>query len=322
MTLVRRRARASLASLAPLIAVAIGLASATPRQANADDPDAAAKAERCASRLSLALLGKSPSDALRGAADPQSQVDAMLTTPELKERFARYVNASFNRTPGNSQAEDAPYWLAKTILDRGKPWRDLFVGPYDVVEDKDGKASVTDSLDGLGYFRSVAWQRRYAGNELTGLKISTAYRMAQNTIALKLVAVTNEPGVDISAAGRAKAPCKTCHQDEWYALDKLAAVLTRKNSTTDQVTFDPPQGGPQQVLGGLTVKDDKELVTALVDSDAFKVRQCRLAWSYLYGRDENTCEAPIFDKCMSAFSAAGTIQSAIATIAKDPSFCQ
>ena len=321
MTLVRRR---NLGSMAPLlaIAVAMGLASSTTKQANAEDPDAAAKTERCASRLSLALLGKSAAPPLQAASDPQAEVDAMLSTPEFKERFARYVNASFNRAPGASQAEDAPYWLAKTILDRGKPWRDLFVGPYNVVEDKDGNASVVDAADGLGYFRSLPWQRRYAGNERSGLKISTAYRMAQNTIALKLVAVTNQPGADISATGRAKAPCNSCHIDAWYALDKLATVLTRRNDSGDAVMFDPPQGGPQTVLGGITVSNDKELVTALVDSDAFKVRQCRLAWSYLYGRDENTCEAPIFDKCMASFAAAGTIQSAVRTIAKDPSFCQ
>ncbi len=321
MTLVRRR---TLGSVAPLlaIAVAMGLASSTTKPANAKDPDTAAQAERCASRLALALLGKSADATLWAASDPQAQVDAMLATPEFKERFARYINASFNRAPGNTPADDAPYWLAKKILDGGKPWRDLFVGPYDVVEDNNGNASVTDSADGLGYFRSLAWQRRYAGNEPSGLKISTAYRMAQNTVALKLVAVTNQPGADISATGRAKAPCNSCHIDEWYALDKLASVLTRRNDSGNAITFDPPKGGPQTVLGGITVSNDKELVTALVDSDAFRVRQCRLAWSYLYGRDENTCEAPVFDKCMASFTAAGTIQSAIRTIAIDPSFCQ
>ena len=71
--------------------------------------------------------------------------------------------------------------------------------------------------------------------------------------------------------------------------DKLAGVLTRRNGTGDGMSFDPPEGGPQQVLGGLTVSNDKELVTALVDSEAFRFRQCRLAFNYLYGRDEKMC---------------------------------
>ena len=41
-----------------------------------------------------------------------------------------------------------------------------------------------------------------------------------------------------------------------------------------------------------------------------------------YDRPEDECEGPIFDKCMSAFSNDGKIQTALATVAKDPSFCE
>jgi hypothetical protein len=314
---MRRRAL----SFVPVIAVAIGLGMSA-HEASADDPDVAARAERCATRLSIALLGESASPALRGAVDPQAQVADLLKSPSFRERFARFVNATFNRDPGNTPGQDAAYWLTKRVLEDGKPWRDLFVGPYNVIEDDQGNVQVASDPNGLGYFRSNAWLRRYAGNEKEGLKISTAYRMAQNTVGLKLTAVTNQPDVDISATGRAKQPCAKCHQEAWYALDKLASVLTRRNGRGDEMTFDPPTGGPQQVLGGVTVSDDKELVTALVDSDAFKFRHCRLAFDFLYGRDENLCEGPIFDVCMAEFTAKGTIESAIAAVATHPSFCQ
>jgi hypothetical protein len=45
---------------------------------------------------------------------------------------------------------------------------------------------------------SKPWLLRYAGNELAGIKISTGYRIMNNTIGLKLVASTNAPGADIS----------------------------------------------------------------------------------------------------------------------------
>lgn len=307
--------------ITPVVAIAAGIALAT-HEASADDPDQPARAERCATRLSIAILGESPSAALRTAGDPQASVPALLAMPEFREKFARFINATYNRSPGDSEGADAPYYLAKHLLEQGKPWKDLFIGPYDVSEDDEGKASVTDSPEGLGYFRSYPWLRRYAGNELEGLKIATAYRMLENTIGLKLIAVTNEPGADVTLAGRSKQPCAQCHKDNWYALDTIASVLTRRNDDGDDVQFDPPTGGPQTVLGGVTVKDDKELVSALVNSEAFNFRQCRLAFNYLYGRDENLCEGPIFDTCMAAFTADGKIESALAAVAQNPAFCE
>jgi hypothetical protein len=304
----------------PLIAVAAGFALSTDK-AKADDPDQVARAERCGARLSITLLGESPAATLR-AGDPQSQVSTLVTSAGFREKFARFVNAAYNRDPGRRSAEDAAYHLSKHILERGRPWRELFVGPYNLNEDDEGNVTIGDDAEGLGYFRFDAWLRRYAGNELDGLKISTAYRMAQNTIGLKLVAVTNDPNADVSATGRAKQPCASCHQENWFALDKLAGVLTRRNGSGDEMSFDPPTGGPAQVLDGITVANDKELVTAMVDSEAFRFRQCRLAWNFLYGRDENLCEGPIFDQCMSAFTSKGTIESAIVAIASHPSFCE
>lgn len=310
-------------SLAPVLAVALGVALAS-RGVRADDVDVAAKNETCAMRISVAITGEAPTATLLASADPQSQVPTLLKSEQFREKFARFINATYNRSPADEPGGDAPYYLTKHILERGKPWKDLFVGPYDLQQDDEGNVTVTDNPEGLGYFRSRKWLQRYAGNELEGLKISTAYHMLQNTIGLKLVAVTNEPNVDVSAKGRANQPCAGCHKDPWYALDKLATVLTRRDddANSDEIEFKAPEGGPQTVLGGITVKDDKELVTALVNSDAFKFRQCRLAFNYLYGRDENLCEGPIFDTCMQAYGAQGTIESALGAVAQNKAFCE
>src|SRR4051812_45313793 len=84
-----------------LVTMSLAAASAAAQTVDAE------KTERCATRLSISLLGKSPVTALFGDANPQSQVDAMLTTGDFQERFSRFVNASFNDNPGATAAEDA-----------------------------------------------------------------------------------------------------------------------------------------------------------------------------------------------------------------------
>ena len=241
---------------------------------------------------------------------------AKLEDADFVERFARFANAQLNPEPGANVAEDASYTLAKYVLENDKPWKDMFVGKYDVTDE------VTEDPNGLGYFRSDAWMRRYAGNEDEGYRIVAAYRILQNTTGLKLTATTNVDGVDLSATGRAAAACKGCHYDNWYALDKVSKVLSRRKGKGNNMTFDPPTDGPQQILGGKTIKDDQEFVEALVASENFKFRACRVAFEFLYGRAESTCEGAVFDKCVDAFVQDGSMKTAIATIAKDPSFCQ
>ncbi len=278
--------------------------------------------ERCATRLSSALLGKAPTAALLADAAPQSKVDGMLASPDFIEKFARFVNASFNAEPGDEPAHDAAYYLSKYVLTNNRPWRELFAGPYRV----DRGASVTadavvvQDANGLGYFRSRPWMVRYAGNELDGYRIVAAYRIMNNIIGLKLLAAVNTDGVN--AAGRMAAECAGCHYNQTFALDYAAKILSRRVGSGDTMTFAAPNEGPQKFLGGLTIADDKQFVTALVDSPNFKFRTCRLAMEFLYGRPEFKCEGPVFDKCMASFAAAGTVQSALSSIAKDASFCQ
>lgn len=253
--------------------------------------------------------------------DPQSNVDAMLADPQFPERFARFLNAEFNRRPGVTPAEDAAYYLGKFVVERKLPFREMFLGPYMVDADPAGQGVVRDDPEGLGYFRSRAWMVRYAGNESTGLKIVTAYRILNNVIGLKLTATTNAPDVDVSVTGRAKAACSGCHFEGWSALDNVAKILSRREGKGEATKFIPSTSPPQPLLDK-TIANDKELVTSLVESEAFRFNACRLAFTYLYGRAENACEAPIFDACVKEFTIRGTIQSAIASVAKDPSFCQ
>ena len=289
--------------------------------ATADGVDAERR-ERCATRLAIALTGESASPELFAAADPQSKVDELLADARFASRFATFVNARFNDEPGETAEEDAPFYVAREVIRKGKPWKDLFLGPYQVVRTDDGVV-VQEDEQGLGYFRSNPWLLRYAGNESEGLKIATAYRMMQNTVGLDLTAVTNEPDADISANGRQSSACAGCHFTQWYALDSIASVLTRRvDRPNGTVTFSPPTGGPQKLLDGVTVSDDKELVTALVNSEAFDVRTCRMAFRFLFGRDENACEGQLFDRCVDAFRSSGTIAAAVATYAKDPLFCE
>ncbi|MCA9586207.1 MAG: hypothetical protein KC657_12700 [Myxococcales bacterium] len=315
----RARPLSVAAVLIPALALAAGLAAG--RGAHADDApaDRAERSERCAVRLSIALTGKSPDAALMGSADPQSRVDAMLASPEFAERMARFVNAQLNGGPQADATDDPVYYLAKHVVSRGEPWAALFTGPYSVTPTADAM-QVTDDPAGLGYFRTPSWMKRYAGNEDQGYMLVGAFRIIANTTGLELMASVGNPGDDRSAEGRKGPECKGCHYDRWYALDTFAKLLPRKRGQGDAITFSPPTEGPQQLLGK-TIKDDKELVSTLVASDAFKFHQCRMVFQFLYGRAENQCEATVFDACVDALSSAGTIQSAVAAVAKDPTFC-
>src|SRR5438552_19074893 len=79
-----RRARRPLLAAALALSASAALAVTTgPRGARASDGDAAAAADaraRCATRLSIALLGQSPSADDLAAPDPQARVDAKLAS--------------------------------------------------------------------------------------------------------------------------------------------------------------------------------------------------------------------------------------------------
>ena len=295
-------------------------------QARAEESSDGLKARRCASRLSIALIGSSPAPALLADAHPESQVDRLLATPDFQERFARFLNSQFNDTPGTVPTEDAAYYLSKYILENNLPWKELFVGPYTVngsgMMVGGGNAVVQSDSNGLGFFRSPGWVTRYAGNEENGIRLSAAYRMMQNIVGLKVSAEALQPNTDASASGRSVAPCKSCHYEKWYALDLAANILGKVTRMNNVVSIAPYTGAAREVLGGVMLKNEKEFVNALANSPDFLVHSCRLVFRYLYGRSENACEATLFDACIDALKSTGSIIPSLALVAKDPSFCQ
>jgi len=318
-----------LRSVLPVLPIALAaIAAATSsRTAGAADAagDVAEHDERCVTRLYTAMLGEgAPPTAV--TSEPQASFDALAEEPRFVERFARFVNSQMNNAPGAAPAEDAAYYMARFVLENDKRWSEMFVGRYDVApEDPDaplGSAAVTASPDGLGYFHSRAWMVRYAGNEPDGIRIVYAYRMMQNIIGLQLAASTNAPEADVSAKGRESAQCAGCHYTPWFALDSVAAVLGKRNGIGADAKFTPSVNGKKVILGGVSISDDRELAEALVANEAFSVNACRLAFKYLYGRAETSCEGPVFDRCVAAFKADGKITSALRAVAKDASFCE
>lgn len=308
----------------PLMAAAGAFVTSRGARAEGAEGDRAEANERCAIRLAIALQGKSADAALLSSPDPQSSVDAMVASPEFAERYARFINSEFNGGPSASANEDPVYALAKHVIANKKPWTDLFIGPYQVTASASPTATVMEVKDdpnGLGYFRSQAWMKRYAGNEDQGYMLVAVFRIQQNTTGLTLVPSVGNPGDDRSANGRAAGVCKSCHYDTWFALDKFAKLLPKRRVQGDVITFVPPTEGPQ-VLLGKTLANDKELVEALVDSDAWRFNQCRNVFKFLYGREENQCEAKVFDACVDSLTSQKTIQAAVATVAKDASFCR
>ncbi len=318
----------TLLPVAPIGAAVLFAMTSVPRRADADPAtiDAAEKAEKCATRLFTTMVGEGATPEALASTNPQASFDTLVKDARFQERFARFINSQFNTTPGATPSEDASYYLAKHVLVQDKAWTEMFVGKYDVApsnaQNAGSEAAVTDNANGLGYFHSRAWMVRYAGNESEGIRIVSAYRMMQNIIGLQLTASTNAPDADLTANGRKAPQCAGCHYDPWFALDKVAVVFGKRTGMGTNTQFQAPAAGPQTILGGVNVSNDRELAEALVGNEAFDVNACRLAFKYLYGRAENTCEGPVFDACVTAFKADKKITSALAVVAKDPGFCE
>jgi hypothetical protein len=305
-----------IAALVPILAG--GTALLTKKSAHAEDAEAdkAEVRERCAVRLSIALLGQSPDSSLLSAKDPQASVDSMIGSSAFVDRFANFINSELNSSPSDNAANEPVYYLARQVISEKKPWTDLFIGQYDVRPTDTGMEVVSDP-NGVGYFRSQAWRKKYAGNDEEGTMLVAAFRMTQNTTGLTLTPSVGEAGEKRGVEARKADACKGCHFDSWYAIDIVARLLDRKN---EDGTLTPRTDGPQQLLGK-TISSDKEYIETLVASDAWKFNQCRRVYKFLYGRPENQCEAKTFDACVDALKDKKTIQAAVATVAKDPSFC-
>lgn len=314
-----RKLRISLIAIVPLLAGGAALVSKSTAHAEDATADKAERSERCAVRISMALLGDSPAPDLATSSDPQAAIDAMVRTPIFMERFARFINSEVSGTPSEKPGDDPVYFLAHHVLTQDKPWSDLFIGPYSLTPTDTGFTIGADP-NGAGYFRSEVWRKKFAGNEEQGVMLVAAFRMVQNTTGLELQASVGNAGEDRSAEGRKALACKGCHFEQWYALDKIATILPKREGTGATMKFIPSTAGPQQLLGK-TIADDKQLLETLVASDAWKFNQCRRVFKFLYGREENQCEAKVFDACVDVLTETKDIKKAVASVAKDPSFC-
>ena len=299
-------------------ALSLASAFAATRHAEADEgkPTTIAFNERCSNRLSIALTGKTASAEQMASADPKAALDQLLVSGDFRERFARFINTAFNNVPGATSLEDAPYHIAKRVLTDGSPWSSMFLGKFR-LSPVASQVAVFDDSSGLGYFRADDWYKRYEGNEENGIKLATAYRIMNNVIGLRLTASTNSPNTDQTATGRQAAPCNSCHFNGWFALDKVAAILPKRGQP-----YDAYKGGPQEILGGKMVGNDEELVTALVESENYSVNACRLAFEFLYAREDDRCDGPVLDRCVDTFKAQKTMQSALASIVREAGFCE
>ena len=307
--------------LAPCLALAEGLNSASTEQL---------KARRCWEKTALALTGN-PAPAHFGRDDAsfpptfepelaQLYFGDFAYNPRFASRFAGFVTSKWQREQSTEKAQNVPFLVVQYVVGRQLPWKQVFLGGYD-VDFTENRGVVTESPAGLGYFRVAQWRRQYAGNEVAGYKLSTAYRMLNNTLGIRLTAAANNTLGDASAVGRSAAGCTGCHFKGAYPLDLIARVLDRRQGFGDKMTFTPSTDGPQ-MLWGQKVEDDAQLMALLVGSEGFTFNSCRLAFEFLYGRPESSCEAPIFDACVSALEKEGTIQGALMGMIRHPDYCQ
>lgn len=304
------------AGLGGCVLVAAAIAATRPAGADGGQDQTAAFNERCANRLAIAFTGNGAAPQAMAAPDPKAAIDVYLQSADFQERFARFINSQFNAAPGATYLEDAVYYLAKRVLADGSPWSQMFLGKFRISPIA-SQAAIFEDDSGLGYFRMDDWYARYQGNEQTGIKLATAYQILNNVVGLQLTASTNAPGADVSASGRHASPCNGCHFSGWYALDVVASVLPKRGEP-----FDAYKGPAVKMLDGQMIGNDEELVTALVASENYSVNACRLAFRFLYGRDDNRCDGPVLDRCVDTFKARQTIQSALASIANEEGFCE
>lgn len=276
-------------------------------------------ATQCSRRVAM-TLGLSPRT--RIGDNPQTEVRRLLQTPEVISSFGRFVNSRFNELPGDRPEDDPVIPVIKYVFDNNLPWKDVFVGRFSFGGASGYPRPVADAAaPALGYFGSAAWQKRYAGNEEAGWMLQAAYRTLQNTTGLALEPSPINGQGDFTATGRERAECRSCHYDAAWALDKVARLLPVRVGIGSRARIEKRPVVPQDLFGGTRVNDHEHLVQTLVSSEAFTFWSCRLAFEYVFGRPESTCEAPLFDACAAALEQTGRMQDALATLLESPAFC-
>lgn len=279
-------------------------------------------AQRCTRRITNVLgIGYRASLTSLMGGTPQSRVRTWLESRDAIATFAGFINSRFNSQPGANLAEEGIPAAVRFIMSNKKPWRELFTGRF-TINHTNNIIMEDAAAPALGYFGSRGWQFRYLGNAPDGMLLSAAYRTMQNTVGLKLVPSAANGEGDASATGRERAECRGCHFDSPYGLDLVARLLPRKVGVGGAARPQLVPVTPQTLFNGLQVRDHEHLLEVLTSSDAFRFRTCRLAFEFVYGRPESACEAPLFDRCMEAFTRTGMVQDALASYLEDPQYCE
>lgn len=274
---------------------------------------------RCVARISEALVGYGPSRTVEPT-DREGLVESLLQSPDFVKGFAGFINARFNPVMGDRPYDDAVYYAAKYVLENGRPWHEIYTGRFGWVG-----PNYTQFLEdpaGLGYLGSPAWQKRYAGNDHDGFMLIAAYRLLHNLTGIVLVPSPFNGEDSATVEGRSAQPCRQCHFDSPFALDKIAQLLPKRQGNGNRVQLLPPVGGSVELLDGRSYSDLRQVVERLIDSDDHRFWTCRTVFEFVYGRPENACEAPVFDACVDAYLARGDIRDALRAVVLDPGFCE
>lgn len=277
--------------------------------------------KRCNLKLYNTLFDRAPSAAELEAPDPIDRLDRFLENEEFVDTFARFVNARMNWGPEDGRDRNPVYNMVRVyILGRSKPWSALFTDPVDIVGE-----NVNAQGDAVGYFENRHWKRRYAGNEEDGYKLRTAYLIMNNVIGLNLeaITVTSNGGSSRSDREDPNNVCFTCHVAADFALDKVARILDRVNreaSDAQNTIFSPPEG-PSQVIYGSEVGDLRELAEMLVTLDDFNNNACRVAFAFIFGREEAGTEPDAFNGCLAQFRQTKDIKDALRHFLTSDLFC-
>ena len=312
----RRCARSSSITAAKFIAVAATiLGAAGPSLARASET------QLCNQKLYNTLFDRAPTAEELELPDPLARIDSMLSDEAFQDTFARFVNARMNWGPVDDRERNPVYnMVLELILKRSHAWRDLFTAQVDVVGQ-----NVNPSQNAVGYFENRHWKKRYAGNEEEGYKLRTAYMVMNNVIGLNLEAITVTANGGSSRADR-ESPgnvCYSCHVAADFALDKVARILDRVDrqaSDAQNTIFRAPEG-PAQVVYGQQVGDLRELVEMLTTLDSFDNQACRVAFAFIFGREEAGTEPDVFDGCLARFRQSGDVTDALRHFLQSQLFC-
>ena len=188
--------------------------------------------ERCASRLSIAMLGKRARRLSCSRRRTRKGARSTMTSDwAFIDRFSRFLNACSTTRPARNVPTRRVISSRRASCGTAKPYRELFTGkahrrPAQSVVEQQRRGQGRPA--GIGYFNLAVLGslRRQREN---GVRLRKAYRILNNTSG-SVVAASNAacaPGREArrGTGARTAVRCRSCHFDSWFALDRSAGVL-------------------------------------------------------------------------------------------------